>query len=267
MDQGAQPRVLVPAQPGMAVVVRAQRQVQPGGQRGRRMRRPQPVRDQGLLPVREPPRVGGRVFSYQVHRLAQHVVLQPLPADDRLERLRVVRQERIVQVHATASLPRAGRDRPLLAFHDPPAHGADSRPALARRGTQAHAPTIRQHRAARTLSGRRGRPPLCGLKRASARTHAARALLDGQPRRRTTSCAFIPRAKYSSAARALSSTLNLRPPIRDQTFPRPNPQHSVRTPVGYRTKCDASPPPTEMPKRWNVTIPALSPGHCGGCNV
>jgi hypothetical protein len=230
MDQGAQPRVLVPAQPGMAVVVRAQRQVQPGGQRGRRMRRPQPVRDQGLLPVREPPRVGGRVFSYQVHRLAQHVVLQPLPADDRLERLRVVRQERIVQVHATASLPRAGRDRPLLAFHDPPAHGADA-PHWRAAARRPMPPRYASTAPARTLSGRRGRPPLCGLKRASARTHAARALLDGQPRRRTTSRAFIPRAKYSSTARALSSTLNLRPPIRDQTFPRPNPQHSVRTPT------------------------------------
>jgi hypothetical protein len=180
MDQGAQPRVPVPAQPGMAVVARAQRQVQPGGQGGRRMRRPQPVRDQGLLPVREPPRVGGRVFSYQVHRLAQHVVLQPLPADDRLERLRVVRQERIVQVHATASLPRAGRDRPLLVFHDPPAHGADSRPALARRGTQAHAPTIRQHRAGPHPLGQT-RPAAPMRPEARVRAHPRRKSAPGRP--------------------------------------------------------------------------------------
>ena len=59
---GAQPGVLVNADPGMVVVVAARRYAQQAGHRPQRIPRPQPVDRHRLLPVRQAPQVGAWVF-------------------------------------------------------------------------------------------------------------------------------------------------------------------------------------------------------------
>ena len=87
---GAQPGVLVNADPGMVVVVAARRYAQQAGHRPQRIPRPQPVDQHRLLPVRQAPQVGAWVFFYDLHHLPHQRVLQLQLLDPTAQRLHVI---------------------------------------------------------------------------------------------------------------------------------------------------------------------------------
>ena len=87
---GAQPGVLVNADPGMVVVVAARRYAQQAGHRPQRIPRPQPVDRHRLLPVRQAPQVGAWAFSASLHHLPHQRVLQLQLLDPTAQRLHVI---------------------------------------------------------------------------------------------------------------------------------------------------------------------------------
>ena len=82
--------VLVNAEPGVVVVVAAGRDGEQACHRAERIRRPQPVDQQGLLPVRQAPQVGAGVFFYDLHHLPHQRVLQLQFLDPAAQSLRVI---------------------------------------------------------------------------------------------------------------------------------------------------------------------------------
>lgn len=209
--------VFVNGEPGVVIVVAARRDAEQAYHRAERIRRPQTVDQQRLLPVRQAPQIGAWVFFYDLHHLPHQRVLQLQFLDPAAQRLRVIAD--VPGIPASSRRGLVG----LAAFLFLGCNAA--MPSLRYALTQLWTapmltpscraacfccmpPSTSSIALVLVSSGMMGLA-IWPAYRGSFASQRSRHCLVGYPRRFTTWAVVIGVVKYSSTARCLSSGLNI----------------------------------------------------------